>query len=350
MNEILKQDIAYTFGKLSAAEQNKLKDSTVFITGCAGFLGYYFLHFFQAYAAQLNIKIIATDNFMLGKHPWLNDFETQTYNVISDEPGSIPAAHTADYIIHMASIASPMFYRQYPLETVDANVWGLRKLLDFYRDKQIKGLLYFSSSELYGDPDPSHVPTDEEYNGSVSATGPRACYDESKRFCETLCMLYAQKYDMPIGVARPFNNYGPGMSIDDKRVPADFAKAVLQNKDIEILSQGTPTRTFCYIADAIVGYLKILLHGKYDYFNIGISLPEISVTQLAEIYREKARDIFGYTGDIVYNVSEDKHYLTHNPQRRCPNITKAQNILNYQPEILVDQGVERFLKFLGDKS
>ena len=102
-------------------------------------------------------------------------------------------AEHADFVIHMASIASPMFYRRYPIETLDANVWGLRSLLDFYCEKPIKGFLFYSSSELYGDPDADHVPTSEEYYGYVCATGPRACYDESKRFGETLCMLFAQK-------------------------------------------------------------------------------------------------------------------------------------------------------------
>jgi UDP-glucuronate decarboxylase len=248
----------------------------------------------------------------------------------------------------MASIASPMFYRKYPIETLDANIWGLRSLLDFYSERQIRGFLFYSSSELYGDPDPAHVPTSEDYNGNVCPTGPRACYDESKRFGETMCMLFAQKYKMPIGVARPFNNYGPGMRIGDKRVPADFALAITQNKDIEILSDGSPTRTFCYIADSICGYLKILLHGAYGYYNIGIEKPEISIAQLAEIYAKAGKEIFGYTGQVKYAVSEDKEYLTNNPQRRCPNIDKARRELGYDPTIFVEEGVARFLQYLRE--
>ena len=120
----------------------------------------------------------------------------------------------------------------------------------------------------------------------VSCTGPRACYDESKRFGETICKLYSEKYDLPIGVVRPFNNYGPGLRLDDQRVSADFEKAVFFNEDIVILSDGAPTRTFCYIADAVVGYLKILLYGKYDFFNIGIESPELTMTELAELYQK----------------------------------------------------------------
>ena len=161
-------------------------------------------------------------------------------------------------------------------------------------------------------------------------------------------MLFAQKYNMPIGVARPFNNYGPGMRINDKRVPADFALSIKENREIEILSNGSPTRTFCYIADSIAGYLKILLHGKYDYFNIGIESPEISVSRLAEIYVEAGKELYGYTGKVIYAKSNDSEYLTNNPQRRCPDISKARRVLGYNPTIFVEEGVRRFLKFIKE--
>ena len=352
---ILQKDFDHTLNGLSQLEREKLKDSTILITGCGGFLGYYFMRFFDAKAETLGIKkVIGLDNFMLGYPEWIKElekkptFEIVKFDIIKDNIASVKGAEKADFIIHMASIASPMFYRQYPIETLDANIWGLRSLLDFYKEKNIKGFLFYSSSELYGNPDPEHVPTSEEYYGYVCATGPRSCYDESKRFGETMCMLWAQKYNMPIGVARPFNNYGPGMRINDKRVPADFALAVKENRDIEILSNGSPTRTFCYIADSINGYLKILLHGSYDYFNIGIETPEITISQLAEIYVKAGKKVFGYTGKVKFATSEDKQYLTNNPQRRCPKIDKARTILGYNPSISVEEGVDRFLTFIKE--
>ena len=202
--------------------------------------------------------------------------------------------------------------------------------------------MFFSSSEIYGDPDPANIPTDEEYRGLVSCTGPRACYDESKRFGETICWVYAKQYDMPLTIARPFNNYGPGMRLDDKRLPADFAKCVLEKRDIVILSDGKPTRTFCYVADAVTGYLLCLLHGKYDYFNIGIEKPETAVRDFAKIYQTAGAEILGYEGA----TSEDPDYMTDNPNRRCPVIRKARGKLGYDPEILVEDGVRRFLRFL----
>lgn len=345
-NPIVTQDLEYIFSKV---EGEKFRNSTILITGCAGFLGFYFMKFFDKFSSELGIKkIIGLDNFMLRKPRWVDDLsdkcEILTFDVIKDDIANIARAKDANFIIHAASIASPSFYRKFPLETIDANIWGLRNLLEFYKDKQINGFLFFSSSEIYGDP--LKVPTDEEYRGNVSCIGARACYDEAKRFGETLCYVFANKFSLPITIARPFNNYGAGMNINDLRVPADFAKAILENKDIEILSDGSPKRTFCYIADAIVGYLKVLLYGQFEYFNIGIDKPEISVNELAKIYQKNGKELFNYTGKVIFGTSNDKDYLAHNPARRCPDITKARTLLNYNPQILVENGVHRFLSFL----
>jgi UDP-glucuronate decarboxylase len=351
----LEQDIAYTFKGLSSTEKEKMQGATVLITGACGFLGYFFLHFFKAKGRELGVrKVIAIDNFILGRPAWVDVFAVdelfalEEFDVIAGDIATIPGSVEADFIIHMASIASPTFYRKRPIETLDANIWGLRRLFDFYQQKPLRGFLFFSSSEIYGNPDVEHVPTEEDYCGYVSCTGPRACYDESKRFGETLCALFARQYGLPIGVARPFNNYGPGMRLKDKRVPADFALAVYEGRDIEILSNGAPTRTFCYIADAVIGYLKILLYGRYDYFNIGIDKPEINIQELAEIYAGAGRDVFGYTGKVRYTASEDRDYLTDNPQRRCPDIAKARSVLGYTPSIHVEEGVARFLRFIKE--
>lgn len=353
-NQLLQEDLDYVFRKLSPQEREKLSGSTVLLTGCAGFLGYSFLHFFTRFAEVLGVRrVIGLDNFMLSRPAWLDalqeahaNLDIYDFNVISDEVSRIQGADQVDYIVHMASIASPSFYRKYPIETLDANVWGLRRLLDFYASKPIRGFLFFSSSEIYGDPAPESIPTHEEYRGNVSCIGPRACYDEAKRFGETICYLFAEKHRLPIGVARPFNNYGPGMNVNDKRVPADFAKAVIEGRNIEIFSDGTPTRTFCYVADAVAGYLKVLLHGQFDYFNIGIDRPEVSIHELGGIYVAAAHRILGYSGKLCLAPPPDAAYLTHNPNRRCPDIQKARQVLGFEPEITVHEGVERFLRFL----
>lgn len=354
-NPIVSNDTQFIFDSLSDDEKNRLKGSVILITGCGGFLGYYFMHFFSQFATQLELKkIIALDNFITGSKDWLEYLEKNSngliqvndFNLITGSLEEISQVQEADFIIHLASIASPSFYRKFPIETVDANVTGLRILLEFFKNKPIKGLLFFSSSEVYGDPFPDFIPTKETYRGNVATIGPRACYDEAKRFGETLCYLFSQKHDLPITIVRPFNNYGPGMNINDKRLPADFAKSVLSGEDLIIYSDGTPTRTFCYVADAMVGYLKALVYGKFDVFNIGIDKPEISVLEFARIFAEVGNAVFGYNGTVQKQAPAEADYLTDNPSRRCPDISKAKTVLGFNPRITVKQGIEFYLRFL----
>lgn len=355
LNSIVKEDLARIHADI-ADKSGKFNGSNVFITGCGGFLGYYFLQFFNIYKDDLGInEIAAVDNFQTGQPDWLKPLVEQgritfkKFDVVKDDVSAIERDKNNAFVIHMASIASPVFYRQFPIETIEANIWGLKSLLDDYRDTNLRGFLFFSSSEIYGDPDAENIPTSEEYRGNVAVVGPRACYDESKRLGETICYEYAKRYKLPIGVARPFNNYGPGMKLDDRRVPADFAKSIVNGQDIEILSDGSPTRTFCYISDAIAGYLKILLHGEYDYFNIGIDKPEISIRRLAEIYVQAGEEVFGHKIRAKFAESDDAHYLTDNPNRRCPVIDKARKTLNFNPAISVEEGVRRYLQFLKEE-
>lgn len=350
--EVINSDLEYILKNSEATCD--FNDSYILITGCAGFLGFYITQFFVKYYKSLGIKkIIALDSFILGRYPsWLNQLEKDYPEIISvnkfivgkDDISKIENYEKITYVMHMASIASPSFYRKFPLETIDANIWGLRDLLEVYKNSQcLKGFLFFSSSEIYGDPDDNNIPTNEKFRGYVSCTGPRACYDESKRFGETLCTIYRQKHNMPLSIVRPFNNYGPGMNVLDKRLPADLAKFILENKDIYILSDGSPTRTFCYVADAIVGFFKVLCSSHYTEFNIGMDKPEISVIELAKIYQNIGKLNFGYEGEIIKKESEDPDYLKDNPNRRQPDVSKAMKILDFQPTIGIEQGVEKFL-------
>ena len=256
-----------------------------------------------------------------------------------------------DQIIHAASIASPTFYRRFPIKTIKANVWGLENILEYMvqrkkAKKPVKNLLFFSSSEVYGNPTEDNIPTPETYWGNVSFTGPRACYDESKRLGETLCVNYVRVHQLPIKIARPFNNYGPGMKITDGRVIADFSSNILKNKDIVVLSDGSPSRTFCYVADAIVGCLKVLVKGKRgEAYNIGVEKPEISIKDLATKMMAIGKKHFHYSGRVIAKKSTDQNYLIDNPQRRCPKISKAKKELNYQPEISLDEGLLKTMRW-----
>ena len=356
-NKVMKEDLEYIYRELSDIEKEKFQGSNIVITGAGGFIGYYLLNFLAEYASKLQIKsILALDTFILGKPEWINILskksgllEVRNFNVATDRIEEIPDINKFDSVVHMASIASPTYYRKHPLVTLDANVWGLRNMLNFFSKKEVRGFLNFSSSEVYGDPDQAKVPMNEEYYGNVAINGPRSCYDEAKRFGETMCYVFNKEFDMNIVSVRPFNNYGPGMKLDDARAPADFARSVLIGKSIEIYSDGLSTRTFTYISDAIVGYLKALYYEKFDYFNIGMDHPEITISGLAKIFAENGNEIFGHKTEIKYLKNKDKEYLTNNPSRRSPDITKAKEKLNFFPKIEVKDGVYRFLNYLKEE-
>jgi len=149
---------------------------------------------------------------------------------------------------------------------------------------------------------------------------------------------------LQIKIARPFNNYGPGLKITDRRVIPDFARDIIANRDIVMLSDGSPTRTFCYTADAIIGYYKVLTRGgRGESYNIGVEGPEISVAALAEKTVQIARDLFGYKGRVIRQSSSEKDYLVDNPNRRCPLIRKARMDVGYDPEVSLEEGLRRSL-------
>ena len=353
--EVVQQDLA-ALSKSLKFELAKMAGTRVLITGGAGFLGYYLVqaltHFNTTVDAKQKISVTVFDNLSRGLPPWLEtlighgEVQFQKFDLRHPLPSPMPEA---EWIIHAASIASPTYYRQDPIGTMDANVNGLRNLLDHTLARKnsanpVRGFLFFSSSEIYGDPDPANIPTREDYRGLVSCTGPRACYDEAKRYGETLCVNFAKQHDLPIKMARPFNNYGPGLKITDGRLIPDFARDILANRDIVMLSDGSPTRTFCYSADSIQGYLKILVNGGHgEAYNIGTETPEISVADLARTMIDIGRDLFGYKGKVVLGESKDGAYLVDNPNRRCPIITKAREQISYAPAVDLADGLRRTL-------
>jgi len=352
---VVQQDLDYICRNLKE-ELAQMSGKRVLITGGAGFLGYYLLQaLLHAAKVDKNLKpieVVVLDNAIRGLPGWFRQLLKEGRFTFLQQDITKPltsALGAYQYIIHAASIASPTFYRQFPIETMDANVNGLRQLLEYSRAhlaKILEGFLYFSSSEIYGDPSADEIPTKETYRGNVSCTGPRACYDESKRYGETLCVNFAEQHHLPVKIVRPFNNFGPGLLITDKRVIPDFASNILNNQDIVILSNGDPTRTFCYVADAVVGYVKVLVRGhQAEPYNIGVDKPEISMRQLAEEMVAMARELWGYQGKVVFKQSTDQEYLTDSPNRRCPVIEKARLDLAYQPGIDLKEGLRRSLNW-----
>jgi len=341
-------------------EFSQMAGDSVLLVGGGGFLGYYLIRSVDAWNTEnpdRQISLDVYDNWIRGMPRWLSQFSQsnrvriETVDITRPLPSDTPGF---DWIIHAASIASPIFYREHPIETMDANVNGLRNLLEHARRKQDdgsipKGFLYFSTSEIYGDPSPDAIPTPEDYRGFVSCTGPRACYDESKRYGETLSVNFASEYGLPIKIARPFNNYGPGLRLTDGRVISDFARDVLAGEDIVMHSPGTPTRTFCYIADAVTGFYKVMVGGRDgEPYNIGADSPEISIADLADELVTLARELLGYRGEVIHAPSGDENYLVDNPTRRCPDLNKARSELGYSPEVSLESGLRRSLLWYRD--
>lgn len=323
--------------------------STVLITGAAGFLMSYLVEVLIAWnrsSTQPPCRVLALDNFKTGLPERLahladaSDLRFITHDI--SQPLSID--EPIHWIVHGASIASPMVYRQFPLETMDANINGTRILLDLSRRNPIRGVMLMSTSEIYGDPDPAFIPTPETYRGFVSCTGPRACYDESKRVAETLAMTYFRLFGTPVKLIRPFNVYGPGLRLDDQRVLPDFMTRVLRNEALVLLSDGSPTRAFCYISDAISLMMRVLLAGAPgEPFNVGNDEREISMLDLARMTAKVGSEVLGRLPVAVEAaVSEDRDYLVDNPQRRLADLGKARQYFpNWSIKVSLEDGLAR---------
>ena len=320
---------------------------TILLTGGRGFLGRYFMEVFDKLNRDVlaqPARLIVLDNLITAGEegsqiPNFDHIEFIQHDVIKpfEYDGKL------DYVIHAAGIASPFYYRAYPLETLEVAITGTRNILEL-AEKSDARFTFFSSSEIYGDPDTKHVPMQESYRGNVSCQGPRACYDESKRVGETLCYIYHTQNGTKTNTIRPFNVYGPGMQETDYRVLPNFASRIKSGDPLHIYGDGTQTRTFCYITDALVGFFLVILNGvPGEAYNIGNPKPEISMVDLAEALKNVAKS------EIKYNLIEyPDSYPADEPMRRSPDIRKAYLQLGFEPVVKFEDGLARFLSWTDE--
>lgn len=346
---IIKEDIEQIIKQLGK-DAKLLEGKTLLISGGAGFLGSYIV----ATIYELNKKflkkpcrVISIDNFITGKkRRIIEEIKDKNFKFLElDVTKPIKIEENVDYVMHLAGLASPVYYQKYPMETIESAIFGVKNLLEIARQKKAKSFLYFSSSEIYGDPDPNFIPTPETYRGNVSSIGPRSCYDESKRLGETICMVYHSLYKAPIKIVRPFNVYGPGMLPNDYRVVPMFVSSALNGKPLPVHDEGNQTRTFCYISDAITGFMKILLSkNSGEVYNVGNDDEEISMLGLATIVKK----IFNDKAEIK-RISYPKEYPQEEPRRRCPDLTKIKTKLNYKPLINLEEGLRRVVRWYKEE-
>lgn len=343
-SSVIQADIRLIAGEMQA-ELMDFQGSTWVISGGAGFLGAYFLdllNYCNKHCFDIPCKVLVLENYSFGSPQRTKHLEKDRHIRIvrADVTKPFMVKGNVDYIVHAAGLASPSLHYQHPLEIIEVNVLGLRNMLELAREKRPRSVLSFSSSSIYGDPPPQHIPTPENYNGNVSCTGPQACHAESKRLGETLAVNYYRQFDVPVKIVRPFDIYGPGLRGDHHVLPNLFSNALREQEVIDP-SGGTPTRSFCYVRDALIGFLKVLLSDyNGEAFNIGNDSEEVSMSELAMLVADLVGDV-----RVTFLSKDDEQYLEDSPQRQCPDLTKARTWLKFLPQVNLREGLERTLEW-----
>lgn len=304
----------------------------VLVTGGAGFLG---SHLCDALLGEGN-SVLCVDNFLTGRKTNIahlaNESRFELLELDVSEPLDVDRI---DYVFHFASAASPEDYLRHPLSTLKAGSYGTFNLLELARKYQA-GFLLASTSECYGDPE--QHPQKETYWGHVNPVGPRSVYDEAKRFAEAATMAFHRHHKVSTRIVRIFNTYGPRLQLNDGRVISNFMKQALRGEDLTVYGDGSQTRSFCYVSDEVEGIMRLSRSQEHLPVNIG-NPDEFTVLDCAR----KVLEITGSSSKIRFApIPED------DPRKRCPDITKAREILDWKPTIDLATGLRLSLPYFRE--
>ena len=300
------------------------------ITGGAGFLGSHLCD----RLIEKGWEVLCLDNLVTGAQTNVGHLLAHPrFNFIQqDVTRFIEVSGPVDYVLHFASPASPVDYIKFPIQTLKVGSLGTHNSLGLALAKKAKFLLA-STSECYGDPEVHPQP--ESYWGHVNSIGPRGVYDEAKRFSEAMTMAYHRAHGVDTRIVRIFNTYGPRMRLNDGRALPNFVHQALTGQPITVYGDGQQTRSFCYVSDLIEGIYRLMQSEEHEPVNIG-NPQEITMLEFAE----RIRSLLGANVEIVF-----KPLPQDDPRQRCPDISKARRLLNWQPKVNLEEGLRLTLEF-----
>jgi dTDP-glucose 4,6-dehydratase len=304
---------------------------TSVVTGGAGFLGSHLCD----YLVDRGHRVICVDNLITSsltniEHLRSDSFEFVNHDVMDD----INIPEPVDFVFHFAALASPVDYLRMPLHSLKVGSYGTHHVLGLAKWKRARFLLA-STSEVYGDP--QEHPQPETYWGHVNPIGPRGVYDEAKRYAEALTMAYHNQQGVDTAIVRIFNTYGPRIRPNDGRAVPTFLRQALASNPLTVYGDGSQTRSFCYVDDLVRGIVLLAESGEHLPVNIG-NPEERTLLELAETIKR----ITGTSSEIVFEALP-----VDDPQQRRPDITRARQLLGWQPEISLEEGLRRLLRALG---
>lgn len=312
-------------------DTKQFENSNVAITGSNGLLGRYLSGSF----IQMNNKclVYGIDNGTFDKKKIVKSkYMKYFWKDISKDRIN----YDVDYLFNCFGIASPVHYKSREIPILEASYHGTKNAMEWARKRDMKGVVVFSSSEVYSTPDV--IPTPETYVGRVNTMGPRSAYDIGKLVVETTSYLYWKNYGIPVTIVRPHNIYGLHMRIDDGRAVPNIVFKSLKFQPITIHGNGLQSRTFCYATDATTGFIQVCLHGKRgEAYNIGTESPEISMVDLTK----EIGKVIGK--ELRVEFVQDKDVYKIQPQRRAPNVSKAVKDIGYAPSVTIQEGLQRFI-------